>query len=77
MPRKKKYEDMLAEVRRERLNKHLSEVEQYIRQWISELAAPSPFVWSESEEAVEFETKQASMPVRLPMPKAPGVLGRV
>lgn len=70
MPRKKRSEEMLAEVRRDRLNKHLTEVEQYIREWISELATPSPFIWSESEEAVEFESNQASMPVRLPMPEA-------
>lgn len=65
MPRKKRSEEMLAQVRRDRLNKHLNEVEQVITEWISELGAPSPFAWSESEEAIEFEVEKAAMPVRV------------
>jgi hypothetical protein len=64
MPRKRRSEEMLAQVRRDRLSKHLNEVEQVISEWISELGTPSPFVWSESEEAIEFEAKNAAMPVR-------------
>lgn len=51
MPRKKKSEATLAELRMDRLKKHLVEVEYIIRKWISELSAPSPFAWSESQEA--------------------------
>jgi hypothetical protein len=65
MPRKKKSEATLAQVKMDRLKNHLSEVEQVIRNWISELSAPSPFDWSESLEAIKFETEKASMPVRL------------
>ncbi len=65
MPRKKRSEETLAQVRRERLNKHLTEVEQIIKDWVLELTAPSPFAWSESEEAAEFESKKAAVPVRL------------
>jgi len=71
VPRKKRPEEMLAHVRRDRLNKHLNEVEQVIRDWISELSVPSPFAWSESEEAIEFESKEAAMPVRLSIPLPP------
>lgn len=65
MPRKKKTAEMLFELRKDLLNNHLSEVKQYITEWISELAAPSPFIWLESEDAAEFELKQASLPVRI------------
>ncbi len=65
MPRKKKSEATLAQLKMDRLKLHLREVEQVIRAWVSELNAPSPFHWSESKEAIKFETEQASMPVRL------------
>ena len=73
MPRKKKSEATLAQLKMDRLKLHLSEVEQVIRAWVSELNAPSPFHWSESKEAIKFETEQASMPVRLLMAAGSGL----
>ena len=66
MARRKKSEETLAQVRRDRLNKHLNEVEELIEKWVSELAAPSPFCWSESEESAEFGVQTIRLPVRPP-----------
>lgn len=56
MARKRKSKAILAEVRRDRLNKHLNEVEDLIWEWITDLDTPSPFYWSSSEESRELRT---------------------
>ena len=56
MARRRKSKAILAEVRRDRLNKHLNEVEDLIREWITDLDTPSPFYWSSSEESRELRT---------------------
>lgn len=49
MAKRKKSEEILAEVRRDRLSKHLNEVDELIKKWVSELVAPNPFHWQESQ----------------------------
>ncbi len=66
MARLKKSEAILAEVRRDRLNKHLNEVENLISTWVSELTAPSPFCWSECEESATFGTQPIRMKANVP-----------
>lgn len=73
MPRKKKSEATLAQLKMDRLKNHLSEVEHVIRNWIDELIVPSPFAWSESREASKFETEKATMPVRLSLTNSSGL----
>jgi hypothetical protein len=51
MARGKKSEEMLTQVRRDRLNKHLNEVEELIQEWITDLNAPHPFLWIPSDES--------------------------
>ncbi len=65
MPRKKKSEATLSQLKLDRLKNHLSEVEEIVNTWLTELDAPSPFYWSESKEAAKFETENAEMPVRM------------
>jgi hypothetical protein len=65
MAKGKKSEEALAQVKRDRLNKHLNEVEELIERWITELAAPSPFYWQESEESQRFLSSGAgALPTR-------------
>lgn len=54
MAKKQKSGEVIARVKQARLTKHLDEVEQTIRRWITELNAPEPFYWSESEESESF-----------------------
>ncbi len=72
MPRKKKSEATLAQLKMDRLKNHLSEVERVITNWIVELSLPSPFYWSESREASRFETEKAAMPIRLSIADSSG-----
>jgi len=65
MPRTKKSETTLSQLKMERLKNHLSDVEHVITNWISELNLPNPFAWLESREAIKFETEKADMPVRV------------
>jgi len=53
---KRKSKEILAEVRKDRLYKHLNEVEEIIQGWITDLDTPSPFYWSSSEESRELRT---------------------
>jgi len=73
MPRKKKSEATLAQLKMDRLKNHLSEVEHVIKAWVSELDAPSPFHWLESKEAIKFEIEKAAMPVRLSLVAGSGL----
>jgi hypothetical protein len=73
MPRKKRSEATLAQLKMDRLKNHLIEVERIIGGWVSELNAPSPFHWSESKEAIKFETEKAAMPVRLSLAGGSGL----
>ncbi|MCL0077420.1 hypothetical protein M1O12_05330, partial [Dehalococcoidia bacterium] len=59
MAGKKKSEEMLAQVKKDRLNKHLSEVEEVIERWITGLDAPPPFFWQPSEESESFGESSA------------------
>ena len=64
MARKRKSAKMLDEVRRERLNKHLNEVEELIKEWITDLDnVPSPFYWQPSEESEKFGASGISGPL--------------
>ena len=74
MPRKKRSEATLAHLKMDRLKNHLSEVEHIIKAWVSELDAPSPFHWSESKEAIKFESENAAMPVRLLLAAGSGLV---
>jgi hypothetical protein len=51
MPKKRQSKELLAEVRRDRLNKHLNEVEELLRKWIDQLTTPNPFHLRESDES--------------------------
>jgi len=51
MAKGKMSEEILAEVRRDRLYKHLNEVEDLVGRWIDQLTAPHPFYWRESDES--------------------------
>jgi len=51
MAKKKKSEEITSEVKKDRLNKHLNEVEKLITEWVSHLDAPNPFHWYESEQS--------------------------
>lgn len=74
MPRKKKSEATLAQLKLDRLKNHLNEVEHIVTTWLSELDAPSPFHWSESKEAIKFETENAEMPVRMSIAAGSGLV---
>ena len=66
MARKKQSQRILAEVRRDRLYKHLNEVEEVIQEWITDLDAPLPFHWTPSEESEKFGKPSAVPLVRPP-----------
>lgn len=51
MARGKKSAEISAEMRKDRLRKHLNEVEDLGRSWIKQLTAPNPFYWRESDES--------------------------
>lgn len=56
MAKGKKSEETLAQVRRDRLNKHLNKVEDLIQEWMTDLDTPSPFYWSSSQKSRELNT---------------------
>lgn len=66
MAKAKKSEEILAQVRRDRLNKHLNEVERIIQEWIIDLDTPRPFHWTPSEESEKFGRPSAVPLVRPP-----------
>lgn len=67
MARKKQSQKILAEVRRDRLYKHLNEVEEVIQEWITDLSTvPPPFFWQPSEESEKFSKPSGFTPVRPP-----------
>lgn len=49
MPRRKAPSDIEKEIKKERLRKHLDEVETLIREWLRQLSAPGPFEWRRGE----------------------------
>ena len=73
MPRTKKSDATLAQLKMDLLKNHLSYVEQVITKWITELNAPNPFGWLESREAIKFETEKADMPVRVSLEGDSGI----
>ena len=48
---KEKSAELLAQMRKDRLHKHLNEVGDLGERWIGELTAPNPFHWRESDES--------------------------
>ena len=68
MARRKKSDEILAEVRRDRLNKHLNEVEELIKRWVDQLATtPNPFYWRESDESWRTRPDvEAAQAIRFP-----------
>lgn len=68
MARKKQSQGILAEVRRDRLYKHLNEVEGVIQEWITDLDAPPPFYWQMSEESQKLAASDVSG-ILLPSPE--------
>jgi len=66
MARKKQSQGILTELKRDRLNKHLNEVEEVIERWITELIVPPPFYWQPSEESERFGAGVGGTPVRPP-----------
>lgn len=51
---KKKTGEIAAQVKKDRLNKHLDKVEKLIERWIPELLSPSPFYWHGSTESEDY-----------------------
>ncbi len=51
---KKKIGEIAAEVKKDRLNKHLDKVERLIERWIPELLSPSPFYWHGSTGVEDY-----------------------
>jgi hypothetical protein len=68
MTKRKKSSEILAEVKKERLNKHLNEVAELIEKWIFQLSTPNPFYWSESKESQDFGKSS-----RIPGPPVPSI----
>jgi len=67
MAGKETSKEILAEVRRDRLNKHLNEVEAVIQEWITDLDAPHPFYWWPSEESRKLTPPSPTYPTVMPM----------
>lgn len=65
MPRKTLSDNIVAQVKRDRLNQHLQEVEDLINRWADELTAPEPFYW--------LESKSEEANTRVVGPRAPSV----
>ncbi len=65
MAKGKKSEETLAQVRRDRLNKHLNKVEDLIQEWMTDLDTPSPFYWSSSQKSREIMIRLMTVDSRL------------
>ena len=63
MPRKRPTGETMILIKKDRLNRHLDEVEKLIEGWVERLEAPPPFYWSESRESEEFGKPPVSGPV--------------